>query len=198
MCFILKSPGWLATPLCLNKPIAFISSSSPKSSGVMQGRLCSFEYSIIASSPGCFQKPCCKNQFCLLGFIEVIEKQGCFFFENCGIKMIFRTIFNKTHNDNICIEISCCFIKRKLFLSFEKFSFPFCYLTDTKLRIVMKIANKAYISKSSQNKISDSKDYIDANFKDTSLGVELLAEKAGMSNVYFGKLFKTQYHLSAS
>jgi AraC-like DNA-binding protein len=64
--------------------------------------------------------------------------------------------------------------------------------------IVMKTENKVYISKSSQNKISESKDYIDANFKDTSLSVELLAEKAGMSNVYFRKLFKTQYHLSPS
>ena len=64
--------------------------------------------------------------------------------------------------------------------------------------IVMKTANKKYISKSSQNKISESKDYIDANFNDTSLSVDFLAEKAVMSNVYFRSLFKAQYYLPPS
>ena len=64
--------------------------------------------------------------------------------------------------------------------------------------IVMKTENKIYISKSSRNKIAESKDYIDANFKDTSLSVDFLAEKAVMSNVYFRSLFKAQYYLSPS
>ena len=64
--------------------------------------------------------------------------------------------------------------------------------------IVMKTEDKVYISKFSRNKISESKDYIDANFKDTSLSIDFLAEKAGVSNVYFRRLFKTQYHLSPS
>lgn len=59
-------------------------------------------------------------------------------------------------------------------------------------------ANKTYISKSSQNKISESKDYIDDNFKDNSLSVSFLAKKADMSEVYFRSLFKSQYHLSPS
>lgn len=62
----------------------------------------------------------------------------------------------------------------------------------------MKTVNKIYISKSSRNKIAESKDYIDANFNDTSLSVDFLAEKAVMSNVYFRSLFKAQYHLSPS
>ena len=64
--------------------------------------------------------------------------------------------------------------------------------------IVMKTENKIYISKSSRNKIAESKDYIDANFNDTSLSVDFLAEKAVMSNVYFRSLFKAQYYLSPS
>ncbi len=64
--------------------------------------------------------------------------------------------------------------------------------------IVMKTENKIYISKSSRNKIAESKDYIDANFKDTSLSVDFLAKKAAMSNVYFRSLFKAQYYLSPS
>ncbi len=64
--------------------------------------------------------------------------------------------------------------------------------------IVMTTANKVYISKSSQNKISASKDYIDASYKDTSLGINFLAEKADMSEAYFRKLFKAQYHISPS
>ena len=65
-------------------------------------------------------------------------------------------------------------------------------------KIVMKTENKIYISKCSRNKIAESKDYIDANFKDTSLSVDFLAKKAAMSNVYFRSLFKAQYHLSPS
>ena len=64
--------------------------------------------------------------------------------------------------------------------------------------IVTGATNKKYISKSSQNKISEAKDYIDANFKDNSLSISFLAEKASMSEAYFRNLFKTQYNLSPS
>lgn len=62
--------------------------------------------------------------------------------------------------------------------------------------MVMKTASKVYIEEFSKTKISESKEYIDVNFKDNALSVCFLAEKAAMSEVYFRKLFKSQYHLS--
>lgn len=64
--------------------------------------------------------------------------------------------------------------------------------------IVMTAKNKVYISKSSQNKISESKNYIDTNFKDSSLSVNFLAKKTAVSEVYFRSLFKSQYNISPS
>lgn len=63
---------------------------------------------------------------------------------------------------------------------------------------VITIANKAYISKSAKNKISEAKSYIDANFADQSLGVSLLAKRASMSEVYFRRLFKSEHQISPS
>ena len=57
-------------------------------------------------------------------------------------------------------------------------------------------ANNVYIEKFSENKIAEAKNHIDTNYKDTSLSVYSLAEKTAMSEVYFRKLFKSQYHLS--
>ena len=53
-------------------------------------------------------------------------------------------------------------------------------------------------SKSSRNKISGLKNYIDANFADDSLSVSFLAQKADISETYFRNLFKQQYNLSPS
>lgn len=64
--------------------------------------------------------------------------------------------------------------------------------------IVMTTANKEYASKSSRNKISGLKNYIDANFADDSLSVSFLAQKADISETYFRNLFKQQYNLSPS
>ncbi len=52
--------------------------------------------------------------------------------------------------------------------------------------------------KKNASHISKVKAYIDANYKDTTLNIPLLAEKAGVSEVYFRKLFKNQYGISPS
>lgn len=64
--------------------------------------------------------------------------------------------------------------------------------------IIMTTSNKVYINSFSKNKISEAKKYIDENFKDTALSVGFLAKRAGMSEVYFRNLFKSQYHFSPS
>ena len=55
-----------------------------------------------------------------------------------------------------------------------------------------------YAERTADNKIVSAKEYIDANFADITLSVTALAEQAGMSDVYFRKLFKKNYHMSPS
>jgi len=64
--------------------------------------------------------------------------------------------------------------------------------------LVLSTANEVYLENFSKKRISDAKEYIDKNFKDSSLCVSFLSEKAGISEVYFRKLFKSQYHISPS
>lgn len=64
--------------------------------------------------------------------------------------------------------------------------------------IIITTSNKVYINSFSKNKINEAKKYIDENFKDDALSVSFLAKRAGMSEVYFRNLFKSQYHFSPS
>ena len=56
--------------------------------------------------------------------------------------------------------------------------------------------NSIYLGKTALEKIQQARNYMDVNFHDSALGVQKLAEDAGMSEVYFRKLFKNRYHLS--
>ena len=64
--------------------------------------------------------------------------------------------------------------------------------------IIMLTASREYIENSTKNKIAEAKNYIDANFKNISIGISFMAEKANMSEVYFRKLFKSQYDIPPS
>ena len=76
-------------------------------------------------------------------------------------------------------------------------AFPDCmaYLYQI-YALVVRWKNPAYLKKSALEKIQQARNYMNANFHDSTLGVRQLAEGAGMSEVYFRKLFKTQYLLS--
>ena len=64
--------------------------------------------------------------------------------------------------------------------------------------MVLLTSNVTYIGTISENRILEAKKYIDTNFKNNSLSVAFLAAKASMSEVYFRKLFKSQYGVSPS
>ena len=64
--------------------------------------------------------------------------------------------------------------------------------------VVLAASDSTYIERSAKNKISDAGKYIDANYKSELLSVDFLAERTGMSTVYFRKLFKAQYGISPS
>lgn len=55
-----------------------------------------------------------------------------------------------------------------------------------------------YIGKSVKYKISTAKEYIDANASDALISVAEIANKIGMCEGYFRKLFKSQYGISPS
>lgn len=59
-------------------------------------------------------------------------------------------------------------------------------------------ANKRYVSSGTKDKISNARTYIDAHFADPELSVTLLAENAGMSDVYFRKIFRSQIGVAPS
>lgn len=64
--------------------------------------------------------------------------------------------------------------------------------------LILATANEAYINVFAKKRISEVKMYIDKNFNDSSLSICFLAEKAAVSEVYFRKVFKSQYHISPS
>ena len=59
-------------------------------------------------------------------------------------------------------------------------------------------ASSNYVNSSIKTKMSETKEYIDTHFNDLSLSVSLLAERLDISDVYFRKLFKSQYNISPS
>ncbi|MBQ9985934.1 MAG: helix-turn-helix transcriptional regulator [Oscillospiraceae bacterium] len=64
--------------------------------------------------------------------------------------------------------------------------------------LLMATDNPDYLSHSTRTKIHDMKAYMDLNFKNTSLTIAELASTVGMSEVYFRKLFKSQFGTSPS
>ena len=63
---------------------------------------------------------------------------------------------------------------------------------------VIASGNSDYMPKKLKSKIADTKEYIDYNFKDMSLSITGLAEIAGVSEVYYRKLFKSIYGVTPS
>jgi two-component response regulator len=64
--------------------------------------------------------------------------------------------------------------------------------------IIALTASTNYMSNSIKTKITEAKEYIDTHFNDLSLSISVLADKLDISDVYFRKLFKSQYNMSPS
>jgi AraC-like DNA-binding protein len=59
--------------------------------------------------------------------------------------------------------------------------------------MVLHTANRQYVGNSAASRMEEIQVYIDSNYMDGNLCVEILAEKAGMSQVYLRRLFKAKY-----
>jgi AraC-like DNA-binding protein len=59
--------------------------------------------------------------------------------------------------------------------------------------IIINARHADYIQPQQRNKIQELKEYIDLNYSDPNLSVSSLSEMAGMSEVYFRKLFGKKY-----
>ena len=82
---------------------------------------------------------------------------------------------------------------------FSKISFYKCIsLIYDIYSLILMSKNNNYAEQTADKKIVSAKEYIDANFADTTLSVTALAEQAGTSDVYFRKLFKKIYRMSPS
>ena len=64
--------------------------------------------------------------------------------------------------------------------------------------IVLQTENKVYREKGIKEKLEEARSYLEGHYADPNLSVESLAEQAGMSAVYFRKLFKEQYGIPPS
>ena len=64
--------------------------------------------------------------------------------------------------------------------------------------VLQKNAEQVYLDNSKRDAMAKIKHHMDEHFNQTELSVSLLAEKSGMSEVYFRKLFKAQYGISPS
>ena len=85
----------------------------------------------------------------------------------------------------------------KLLKSKDNFTDAFSLLYNIYGEVIT-TANKTYISKSAKSKIAAAKSHIDKSFTDQALSVSLLAKNASMSEVYFRRLFKSEYKISPS
>lgn len=63
---------------------------------------------------------------------------------------------------------------------------------------IINVSQNTYIEKKIKNKMLAGKEYIDTNLKDISLSVSKVAEKLNISEVYFRKIFKSQWDISPS
>ncbi len=62
--------------------------------------------------------------------------------------------------------------------------------------IISSSVSAQYIAPTALMKIKKTKLYIDSNYSDSQLSISSLSKKNGMSEVYFRKLFKSQYGIS--
>ncbi len=62
--------------------------------------------------------------------------------------------------------------------------------------MLLKTKETINLEKGTENKIVNARKYIDTHFSDNMLSISSLAEMAEISEVYFRKLFKLQYHMS--
>ena len=53
-----------------------------------------------------------------------------------------------------------------------------------------------YLEKEKKEIIADSKKYMEENFNNSELSIPMLAQRIGISEVYFRKLFKSMYAIS--
>lgn len=97
--------------------------------------------------------------------------------EVLGAESVFRQLLKSYNNSSFCDAMS--------------------HLYNI-YNIIKNTKEKTYLASGTKNKITTLKDYIDKNFTDKSLSVAFLSEKADMSEVYFRKLFKSQYNISPS
>ena len=84
-----------------------------------------------------------------------------------------------------------------LYRSASKYTYTECMSVLYSLYSVIKqSADRLTIGKNKKDFIIQAKHYIDENFSDTELTVSALAEKSGVSEVYFRKLFNARYGIS--
>lgn len=65
-------------------------------------------------------------------------------------------------------------------------------------RVIFLTAESNGGQKSPEKAVAAAKKYMDLHYQDASLSVAQMAEQAGVSPVYFRKLFRQQYHISPS
>ena len=80
---------------------------------------------------------------------------------------------------------------------FSKTSFSKCMsLIYDIYGLILSTAEKCYLNHSVESRIFKAKEYIDTHFSDKTISISALAKQAGMSEVYFRKLFGQKYNLS--
>lgn len=85
----------------------------------------------------------------------------------------------------------------KTYNMFSKASFSKCISLIYNIHSML-LTTKETVSleQSTENKIANARKYIDTHFSNNMLSIPQLAEMAEISEVYFRKLFKLQYHMS--
>lgn len=87
----------------------------------------------------------------------------------------------------------------KLLRAYKNSSFSKCMsLLYAIYDIILSESSKIYLSQNIKHKIQQAKKSIDIGFKDPDISIHTLAAQLGMSEVYFRKLFKSQYNTTPS
>jgi len=82
-------------------------------------------------------------------------------------------------------------------LSRRTFSHLLCTLYEI-YGTILQAENRVYREKGLKEKLEEAKSFLEGNYADPNLSIEALSEKAGMSAVYFRRLFKEQYGIPPS
>lgn len=120
--------------------------------------------------------------FCDFDFTEAaVRKSAVYSVQNAqNIENIFNKLLNRYNSPTKNSHSECMAILYNIY------------------GIIQNTAERTYIAKNAKAKIIEAQDFIDSNFKDRALSVSMLAERAGVSEVYFRKLFKSQFNISPS